>query len=44
MKISHLILASAALFAAGCNKDKTATVEGGGDAPAVTFHVEIPSP
>ena len=36
MKASHLFLITAALFAAGCNKDKSATVDGGGDAPAVT--------
>lgn len=42
MKIPHLLFAGAALFVAGCNKDKS-TVEGGGDAPAVTA-APVPAP
>lgn len=43
MKTSNLLLIGAALLAAGCNKDKTAQVDGGGDAPAVTA-APVPAP
>nr|WP_294849648.1 thioredoxin domain-containing protein [uncultured Sphingomonas sp.] len=43
MKASHILIATAALFAAGCNKDKAAPVDGGGDAPAVTA-APVPAP